>query len=89
MYGNYVDTNAAAEAMLEADKYFTSKSLAEKLNITAKKASGLLYNIRTTNKYETIETPLPNREVKVISIKGSKISRNKLWDLALNLKTHI
>jgi len=80
-----ISTGEAAEVMLKSGGYFTAKTLGEKLGITAKEASGLLYNIRVGKKYETLETKLPNRTVKVVSISGRKVNKSDLWRLALGL----
>lgn len=80
-----IGTGEAAEAMLKSGGYFTAATLGEKLGITAKEASGLLYNIRVGKKYETLETELPNRTVKVVSISGRKVNKSDLWRLALGL----
>ncbi|TMS80568.1 hypothetical protein CWB65_14685 [Pseudoalteromonas sp. S554] len=80
-------TSEAAEIMLESGGCFTAATLGYKLNISAKEASGLLYNIRTGKKYVTVETDLPNRTVKVVSISGRKVSENNLWRVALGLST--
>jgi hypothetical protein len=77
-------TGEAAEVMIESGGYFTATTLGEKLGITAKEASGLLYNIRVGKKYETLETALPNRKVKVMDISGRKAKKD-LWRLALGL----
>lgn len=79
-----ITTGEAAEAMLESGGYFTAATLGERLGITAKEASGLLYNIRKGLKYETLETELPNRKVKVVDISGRKAKKD-LWRLALSL----
>jgi hypothetical protein len=81
-----ISTSEAAEIMLKSGCYFTSATLGEKLGITAKAATGLLYNIRTTKKYETLETSLPNRTVKIVLISGRKINKNDLWRVALGLR---
>jgi|GEM_PF-1144518 len=80
-------TGEAAEVMLESGSYFTAATLGEKLGVTAKEASGLLYNIRSGLKYETIETELPNRKVKVVDVSGRKI-KGSLWRLALGLPSN-
>jgi hypothetical protein len=49
------------------------------MGISAKEASGLLFNIRVGKKYKTVETCLPNRKVKVCSILGRKTNSNELW----------
>lgn len=82
-----ISTFEAAEFMLKNGGYFTAGTLGENLDITAKEASGLLYNMRVGKKYETLETALPNRRVKVVSISGRKINENDLWRLALGLGT--
>lgn len=79
-----ISTEQAAEVMLESGKYYTAATLGKELDISAKQATGLLYNIRTANKYATLETPLPNRTVKVVAIKGRKKSITELWAIALN-----
>lgn len=80
-----VSTIDAAEVMLKSGSYFTARTLGEKLSVSAKDASGLLYNIRKGGKYESLETELPNRKVKVVSISGRKINENDLWRIALSL----
>lgn len=80
-----ISTIDAAEFMLKSNSYFTAGELGKELGITAKKASGLLYNIRTGNKYNTLETPLPNRTVKLLSNSGRKTNMNDLWRTALGL----
>jgi N-acetyl-beta-hexosaminidase len=80
-----ISTPEAAEVMLKSGSYFTAAILGKKLSITAKDASGLLYNIRTAMKYDTIETELPNRTVKVVAISGRKVNKNDLWRLALGI----
>ncbi|MBE8233012.1 MAG: hypothetical protein HAW67_04695 [Endozoicomonadaceae bacterium] len=80
-----MNTNHAAEMMLKSGLYFTSATLAKELNISAKKASGLLYNIRTCAKYETDVTRLPNRTIKVLSICGRSKNIKELWRLVLNV----
>lgn len=78
-----LSTQSAAEAMLKSGKNYTASILGKELGVSAKQASGLLYNIRTTNKYKTSETPLPNRTVKVLAIKGRKRAMEDLWEIAL------
>ena len=78
-----ISTSEAAEEMLKSGSYFTASTLGERLGITAREASGLLYNIRVGKKYETLETELPNRRVKLVSISGRKVNNNDLWRLAL------
>jgi hypothetical protein len=76
-------TADAAEHMLKTKKFYTAKNLSVELEVTSKKASGFLFNIRTSAKYNTIETDLPNRTIKLISIMGRKSNLNDLWKLAL------
>ncbi|WP_413694468.1 hypothetical protein [Psychromonas sp. KJ10-2] len=78
-----VKCNEAAEYMLTSGEYFTAAKLGKELNVTAMVATGFIYNIRNAKKYETIETSLPNRKVKVLSIKGRSIGINELWGLVL------
>lgn len=80
---NIVSTEEAAETMLKTQYFYNAALLGKKLGITAKKASGLLFNIRQGKKYETLETSLPNRTVKIISICGRRTNQNDLWRLAL------
>tara|TARA_R110000737_G_scaffold201794_1_gene221060 strand:+ start:543 stop:809 length:267 start_codon:yes stop_codon:yes gene_type:complete len=40
----------AAEFMLKAGQWYTSATLGEALGVSAKTATGLIYNIRTTTK---------------------------------------
>ena len=79
-----VGCKEAAEHMLSCGTFFSAAKLGADLNVTAIVASGFLYNIRSGKKYETIETALPNREVKLISISGRKVSASDLWKLALS-----
>ena len=83
-----LSTNEAAELMLQSGGFFTAESLGEKVGMEAKKTTGLLYNIRTSNKYEVIETSLPNRKIKVVSISGRKATNHELWRLAFGLKSN-
>ncbi|MDC3192382.1 hypothetical protein NQU96_21885 [Pseudoalteromonas elyakovii] len=76
-------TEKAAELMLETGEFYTAQSLGKALSISANKASALLYNIRTTNKYKTVDTGVPNRTVKVVSIYGRKPSMRSLQNQAL------
>ncbi|TVP11759.1 hypothetical protein [Shewanella sp. KCT] len=78
-----VSTTAAAEHMLTTGKPYTAALLAEELGISAQQASGKLYNIRTSSKYNAIVTELPNRTVKLTAIKGRKQSLNSLMKLAI------
>lgn len=82
-------TKEAAELMLKTGKYFSAATLGESLGITAKKASGLIYNIRMSKLYETEETKLPNRLVKVVSIDGRKTCEQELWKLALGQRSKV
>lgn len=76
-------TNEAAEHMLNSGGYYTAATLAAETTTSAKEASGLLFNIRNSKKYQTEITPLPGRKVKVIAIAGNKKSQAKLWDFAI------
>ena len=78
-----MNTASAAEQMLSDGIEHTAASLARKLDCTAKTATGYLYNIRHGQKYQTVESELPNRTVKVVSINGRKITKDKLWQLVL------
>ena len=82
-----ISTCEAAEVMLKSGSYYTAATLGKELDITAKEATGLLYNIRTGKKYETLVTALPKRTVKVVSIAGRKINNADLWRVALGLQT--
>ncbi|KGJ89516.1 hypothetical protein [Colwellia psychrerythraea] len=76
-------TNEAAEHMQSQGGFYTAAKLANETSISAKEATGLLYNIRQGKKYQTDETSLPGREVKVITINGNKQSKANLWHLAM------
>jgi len=73
----------AAEHMLCSGEFFTASKLGKELNVTAMVASGFIYNIRLSKKYETVETALPNRKVKLIAISGRKLSTSQLWQMVL------
>ncbi len=77
------NTSAAAEHMLATGHFYSAGLLASEMGISARDASGLLLNIRTGKKYQCVVTPLPNRKVKVLAIKGKTISKTSLWKLAL------
>jgi len=76
-------TNEAAEHMHSQGGFYTAAKLASETNMSAKEASGILYNIRQGKKYQTNETSLPGRKAKVIAINGSKQSKANLWRLAM------
>jgi hypothetical protein len=76
-------TNEAAEHMLKTRVFYTAAKLGDEIKASAKEASGLLYNIRKSEKYETECTHVPGRKVKVLSINGSQNSKADLWRLAL------
>ena len=76
----------AAEFMLSTGLWYTARELGEALGITSKAASGFIYNIRTTTKYKTMETSLPNRKVKLISISNRASGTQDLWRLALGCR---
>lgn len=65
-----MNTEAAAERMLKTKKSYTAAELGREFGVSAQRASGWLYNIRTTPRYKVEETELPNRRVKLISING-------------------
>lgn len=71
-------TYQAAEAML-GNGWYSSARLGRELGLSAKVASGLLYNIRYSSRYQVRETALPNRLVMVITIDGRKIGLVSLW----------
>ena len=77
-----ISTLEAAELMLSTGDYYSAAKLAQATGIKAQKASGLIFNIRTSKKYTIVETPLPNRMVKVLDIEGRN-KRKDLWSLAL------
>lgn len=75
-------TLVAAESML-GNGWFTASRLGKSLGISAREASGLLYNIRNSSKYKVKTTGLPNRKVMVLSINGRTASSNNLWNAAI------
>jgi hypothetical protein len=77
------NTYQIAEYMLSSGKFYTAASLASELDIHSRVVSGKLFNIRVSKKYKCEITTMPNRTIKVISICGSSIARNTLWNLAL------
>jgi len=79
------NTADAAQFMLDNGGYFDSATLGRSLGMTAKAASGLLYNIRISKKYMTLDTGLPNRKIKVVFIYGCESYSRDLWRLALGL----
>lgn len=76
----------AAEFMLSTGLWYTARELGDALGIPSKTASGFIYNIRTTTKYKTMETSLPNRKVKLISISNRAAATQDLWRLALGCR---
>jgi len=78
-----MNTQSVAEYMLSTGKYYSASILASELGISAVYASGKLFNIRNSRKYQCEVTPLPGRKIKVLSIKGRKVSKIALWNLAL------
>ncbi|MBO1897588.1 hypothetical protein HNW13_017770 [Shewanella sp. BF02_Schw] len=80
------NTQDIAEIMLKEGGYYTAASLAILLDISSKKASWYLFNVRTSRKYKTIDTGLPLRKVKVISIDGRRLTKTDLWKIALGKK---
>lgn len=81
-----LSTIEAAEVMLTSGDYFTAATLGRITGMGPKETTGLLYNIRTSKKYKTIETALPNRTIKVVSISGRKANNIDLWRLAIGLR---
>ncbi|RBP75298.1 hypothetical protein DET47_12337 [Shewanella putrefaciens] len=78
-----MNTLAAAEHMLSTGRFYSASELGAELGISAVEASGKLFNIRTSKKYQCDVTPLPNRKIKVVEINGRTISSKSLWNLAL------
>lgn len=78
-----ISTQYVAEKMLESGKSYTSATLGKELGISSKAASAKLFNIRVSEKYKCLVTPMPNRKIKVVAISGMAIPKNKLWDLAI------
>lgn len=76
------NTEYAAQLMLDASIPFDASTLGKAMGITAQKASGLLYNIRHSSKYNVTVTPLPNRKVIVLDIANRKVKAN-LWRKAI------
>ena len=81
-----MNTSDAAEKMLTTGSFYTAQTLGAEFGVSARVASGWLYNIRTCKKYGVIETPIPNRKVKVISINGKSKTLSQLQNLALMMK---
>jgi hypothetical protein len=77
------NTKEAAEIMYRNGGWFTAAELGKHLGVSAVTASGFIYNIRNSNKYQIQETPLPGRKIKVLSIKGSEHLNQSLWRVAL------
>ncbi len=77
------NTQEAAEIMHRDGGWHTAATLAAKMEITAMRASGLIYNIRHSKKYKVEETPLPNRKVKVVSIQGREHCNQSLLRMAI------
>ena len=75
-------TLIAAEAML-GNGWYTAASLGAEIGLSAKRASGLLFNIRSSKKYQVEVTDLPNRQVKVIAIDGRTKRNFDLWRTAI------
>ena len=75
-------TYQAAETML-GNGWYPSARLGHELGISARAASGLLYNIRHSARYQVRETALPNRLVMVTAIDGRKTCNAALWNTAL------
>ncbi|KPZ65514.1 hypothetical protein AN394_04209 [Pseudoalteromonas sp. P1-26] len=60
-------TKTVTKLMLEKGEFYKTQSLGKALLISENK-SAFLYNMRTSNKYKTVDTGFPNRTVKVVSI---------------------
>lgn len=81
-----MNTQQAAEKMLETGKFYTALEIGREFGESAKRGSGWLYNIRMGSRYETVETELPNRRVKVVAIDGRRVTINQLQNKALMFK---
>ena len=73
----------AAEIMFANGGWFTAYTLGKAMGLPSQKASGFLWNIRNSPMYQTEETPLPGRKIKLIAINGRKRTEKSLWNLAL------
>ncbi|RZF94472.1 hypothetical protein EXT42_01645 [Pseudoalteromonas sp. CO302Y] len=78
-----MNTQKAAEKMLETGEFYTALEIGREFGESAKRGSGWLYNIRMGSRYETVETELPNRRVKVVAIDGRRVSIDQLQNKAL------
>lgn len=78
-----MSTLTVAEHMLATSKFYSASMLAVELGISAESASGKLWNIRSSKKYQCVVTPLPKRKVKVVAINGKHVSKQSMWDLVL------
>ena len=78
-----ISTQFVAEHMLKTGKQYSAATLGLELGINSKAASAKLFNIRVSEKYKCLVTPMPNRKIKVVAIGGMTIPKNKLWDLAI------
>ncbi len=75
-------TLLAAESML-GNGWYSAASLGAEMGLSAKRASGLLFNIRSSKKYQVEVTDLPKRKVKVIAIEGRTKPKFDLWRAAI------
>ncbi|MCC2615977.1 hypothetical protein LJ739_06960 [Aestuariibacter halophilus] len=76
-------TIQAAEIMLSTGGWYTAGKLGAEMGISAPSASGLLFNIRQSKKYQIEVTELPNRKVRVKAISGRTMTNADAWRLAL------
>ncbi|WP_350635683.1 hypothetical protein [Pseudoalteromonas sp. GW168-MNA-CIBAN-0100] len=81
-----MNTQTAAEKMLETGLFYSALELGREFNEGATRATGWLSNMRTCEKYTVIETELPNRKVKLVSINGRTTALNQLQNQALLFK---
>ncbi len=80
-------TLKAAEHMLQTGRAYTAETLGKEMGVSAKVATGYLYNIRTTSKYKVIETTNP-RTIKLLSISGRTMTLNQMRRLAIFGRLH-
>jgi len=83
-----MNTREIAEHMLSTSNKYTAASLAAELEITARQASGKLFNIRTSKKYQTEQSKLPNRTVQVTAINGRKLTDSTMWKMVFFRMNH-
>nr|WP_136252923.1 hypothetical protein [Ningiella ruwaisensis] len=82
-----MNTQSAYRLMHQTGRYYSASELAGEMGVTAKEASGYLYNIRNSKSLVCDVTPLPNRKVKVVKILKGEYARSDLWRLAIFGKT--